>query len=101
MTFRERINQGSSQSHARNSFAALAAVSCAATDALRKSYNSHQEAEVSAFESKQMEIEGKLMPIMQRAYQGAAGGAAGAAAGAGAAGGSAGGHSGPRVEEVD
>ena len=38
MTFHERINQGSRQSHARNSFSALAVVSCAATDALRKSY---------------------------------------------------------------
>ena len=37
MTFRERINQGSSQTHAQNSFIALAAVSCAETDVLRKS----------------------------------------------------------------
>ena len=38
-SFRERINQGSSQSHARNSFAALTAVSCTATDVLRQSYS--------------------------------------------------------------
>lgn len=75
--------------------------------------DAHQDAEVSEFEAKQKELESKLMPIMQKAYQGAApGGAggmpggidpnmfqggAGGAAGAGAAGGS----SGPRVEEVD
>ena len=75
--------------------------------------DTHQDAEVSEFEAKQKELESKLMPIMQKAYQGAApGGAggmpggidpnmfqggAGGAAGAGAAGGS----SGPRVEEVD
>lgn len=75
--------------------------------------DAHQDAEISEFEAKQKELEAKLMPIMQKAYQGAApGGAggmpggidpnmfqggAGGAAGAGAAGGS----SGPRVEEVD
>ena len=79
--------------------------------------DAHQDAEVSEFESKQKELESKLMPIMQRAYQGAApGGSAGGPGGmpggidpnmfnqggsGGAAGGSPGGHSGPRVEEVD
>jgi L1 cell adhesion molecule like protein len=37
----------------------------------------NKEAEVSTFEAKQKELEGKLMPIMQAAYQGAAGGAGG------------------------
>jgi L1 cell adhesion molecule like protein len=84
------------------------------------------EASPEQFENKQKELEGKIMPIMQRGYQGAAGGAGGAGgmpggidpsmfanmAGAGGApgggrpggapppGGS-GGRSGPRVEEVD
>ncbi|KAK8865545.1 hypothetical protein M9Y10_011101 [Tritrichomonas musculus] len=40
--------------------------------------DAHQDAEVSEFESKQKELESKLMPIMQRAYQGAVpGGSAG------------------------
>ena len=71
--------------------------------------DAHQDAEVSEFESKQKELESKLMPIMQRAYQSAApGGSSGGAGGIdpnmfnqGGAGGSTGGHSGPRVEEVD
>ena len=71
--------------------------------------DAHQDAEVSEFESKQKELESKIMPIMQRAYQSAApGGSAGGAGGIdpnmfnqGGAGGSTGGHSGPRVEEVD
>mgnify|MGYP001034071426 FL=1 len=33
--------------------------------------DSHQDAEVSEFEAKQKELEGKLMPIMQKAYQNA------------------------------
>ena len=76
----------------------------------------NMEAEVAEFEAKQKELEGKLMPIMQKAYQNAAGGAGGMPGGmpggidpnmfnqggAGPAPGpSAGGHSGPRVEEVD
>ena len=76
--------------------------------------DAHQDAEVSEFEAKQKELEGKLMPIMQKAYQNAAppGGAGGMPGGidpnmfnqggaGGAAGGSTGGSSGPRVEEVD
>ena len=74
--------------------------------------DAHQDADVSEFESKQKELEGKLMPIMQRAYQGAAPGGAGGPGGMpggidpnmfnqGGAGGSTGGNSGPRVEEVD
>lgn len=80
----------------------------------------NREAEVSTFEGKQKELEGKLMPIMQKAHQGAAGagagvggmpggmpggfdpnmfGQGGAAPGAGAGGSS--GSGGPRVEEVD
>ena len=61
------------------------------------------------------ELEGKLMPIMQKAYQNAAGGAGGMPGGmpggidpnmfnqggAGPSAGPTGGHSGPRVEEVD
>jgi L1 cell adhesion molecule like protein len=82
---------------------------------------SNQDAEVSVFESKQKEVEGQLMPIMQRAYQ-AAGGAGGGGAGgmpggidpsmfANMGGGGAQGNArappsggrsgGPRVEEVD
>jgi L1 cell adhesion molecule like protein len=72
----------------------------------------HQDASVSDFESKQKEVEGQLMPIMQKAYQQAAGGAAGAGGmpggfpGAGTAGPSqphpsSGSSAGPRVEEVD
>ena len=75
----------------------------------------NQDADVATFEAKQKELEGKLMPIMQRAYQNAAGGAGGAGGmpggidpnmfnqgGAGASSGAgSGGHSGPRVEEVD
>ena len=41
MTFRERFNQGNSQSHARNSFHALTTAVCTWTDALRKSYNTY------------------------------------------------------------
>ena len=72
--------------------------------------DSHQDAEVSEFESKQKELEGKLMPIMQKAYQNAAPGGAGAGGidpnmfNQGGAGGhqpSGGSSSGPRVEEVD
>jgi L1 cell adhesion molecule like protein len=88
----------------------------------------HKEAEVSEFESKQKELESKIMPIMQAAHQAAGGGGAGAggmpggidpsmfanmAGGAGASGSSGfsggappggsggGGSRGPRVEEVD
>jgi L1 cell adhesion molecule like protein len=91
----------------------------------------NQDASVEQFESTQKELEGKIMPIMQKAYQGAAGGAGGAGGmpggidpsmfanmggaggpggpGAGGAGrggaapppGGSGGRSGPRVEEVD
>lgn len=76
--------------------------------------DAHQDAEVSEFESKQKELESKLMPIMQRAYQGAAPGGSGAGGpggmpggidpnmfNQGGSGGTSGGHSGPRVEEVD
>jgi L1 cell adhesion molecule like protein len=86
----------------------------------------NKEAEVSVFEAKQKELEGKLMPIMQAAYQSAAGGAGGAGGFPGGGGGgggfpggidpnmftggggggappppSGGGRGGPRVEEVD
>ena len=75
----------------------------------------NMEAEVAEFEAKQKELEGKLMPIMQKAYQNAAGGAGGMPGGmpggidpnmfnqggAGPAPGPSAGHSGPRVEEVD
>jgi L1 cell adhesion molecule like protein len=37
----------------------------------------NQDASVEQFENKQKEVEGKIMPIMQKAYQGAAGGAGG------------------------
>jgi L1 cell adhesion molecule like protein len=37
----------------------------------------NKDASVEQFENKQKELEGKIMPIMQRAYQGAAGGAGG------------------------
>jgi L1 cell adhesion molecule like protein len=52
----------------------------------------HEEAEASEFHKKQKELEAKVMPLMQAAYQAA-----------GDAGGSAddGGRRGPRVEEVD
>jgi L1 cell adhesion molecule like protein len=86
----------------------------------------NKEAEVSVFEAKQKELEGKLMPIMQAAYQGAAG-AGGVGVGPGGPGGQGGfpggidpsmftgggrggggapppsgsGRGGPRVEEVD
>ena len=50
MTFRERINQGSSRPHARNSFPALTAVCCAATDAFRKIHNDNFR-ECSLYES--------------------------------------------------
>ena len=82
--------------------------------------DSNQDADVATIEAKQKELEGKLMPLMQAAYQHAAGGAGGAApggmpggidpsmfanmqGGAGPAPGAArSGHSsGPRVEEVD
>ena len=71
---------------------------------------SNNDADVATFEAKQKEVEGKLMPIMQKAYQAAAGGAGaggmpGGFPGAGAAGAgpspNAGSSSGPRVEEVD
>ena len=77
---------------------------------------SHNDEDPEVYESKQKEVEGQLMPIMQRAYQGAAGAAGGAGGmpggmpggfpGAGGFGGApppppSGGHSGPRVEEVD
>ncbi|KAH0794562.1 cytoplasmic heat shock protein 70 [Histomonas meleagridis] len=67
---------------------------------------SNQDADVATFEAKQKELEGKLMPIMQSAYQHAAGGAQGGMPGANMQGGSGAsannGHSsGPRVEEVD
>jgi L1 cell adhesion molecule like protein len=86
----------------------------------------NKEAEVSVFEAKQKELEAKLMPIMQAAYQASAGGGGGAPGGGfpGGAGGfpggvdpnmftgggrgggappppSGGGRGGPRVEEVD
>jgi L1 cell adhesion molecule like protein len=83
----------------------------------------NRDAEVSVFEAKQKELEGKLMPLMQAAYQGAAGGPSGPG-GPGSAsgfpegidpsmftransapppprGGAGGGSRGPRVEEVD
>ena len=69
------------------------------------------EAEVADYEAKQKELEAKLMPIMQNAYQHAAPGGAGGMPGGidpnmfnqgGAPGGaSTVGSSGPRVEEVD
>ena len=74
--------------------------------------DAHQDADVSEFEAKQKELEGKLMPIMQNAYQHAAPGAQGGMPGGidpnmfnqganGPAGAAPGGSSGPRVEEVD
>ena len=79
--------------------------------------DSNQDADVATIEAKQKELEGKLMPLMQAAYQHAAGGAAPGGmpggidpsmfanmqGGAGPAPGAApSGHSsGPRVEEVD
>ena len=71
---------------------------------------SHKDEEVSVYEKKQKELEGKVMPRMQAAYQAAAGsaGAGGSAGGAGGfpGGGGGGGPTGgaargPRVEEVD
>jgi L1 cell adhesion molecule like protein len=78
----------------------------------------NQDASVEQFENKQKELEGKIMPIMQRGYQGAAGGAGGMPGGidpsmfsnmAGAANSRGNAHpsnqssnrNGPRVEEVD
>lgn len=96
------------------------AVSQSDKDTINKEINdtlawieNNQDADVSAFESKQKELESKLMPIMQNAYQHAApGGGSGGMpggidpnmfnqGGAPPPGGSSGGHSGPRVEEVD
>jgi L1 cell adhesion molecule like protein len=107
------------------------AISQTDKDAVNKEINDvlawiegNQEASPEDFENKQKELEGKIMPIMQRGYQNAAGGAGGAGgmpggidpsmfanmAGAGGQGGSgagapppggSGGRSGPRVEEVD
>jgi L1 cell adhesion molecule like protein len=85
---------------------------------------SHPESEVCEFESKQKELEAKIMPLLQAAYQSSSGGGGGGGGGAGAAGsGGAGGFDpgmfgrggggcgggcgaatpprGPRVEEVD
>ncbi|EAY03069.1 cytoplasmic heat shock protein 70 [Trichomonas vaginalis G3] len=80
---------------------------------------SNQDASVSDYENKQKEVEGQLMPLMQKAYQSAAGGAGGmpggvdpsmfqnmggaggAAPGAGPSAGARPSGSGPRVEEVD
>jgi L1 cell adhesion molecule like protein len=84
----------------------------------------NRDAKIAVFEVKQKELEGKLMPLMQAAYQGAAGGPGGPGgpggfpggidpsmfSGAGGTGGGApppprggsgGGSRGPRVEEVD
>ena len=99
------------------------AISQADKDTINKEINdtlawieSNPDADVSTYESKQKELESKLMPIMQNAYQHAAPGGAGGAGGmpggidpnmfnqGGApppGGSSSGGHSGPRVEEVD
>lgn len=67
--------------------------------------DSHQDADVSEFNAKQKDLESKLMPIMQRAHQGAGGGMPGGIDpnmfNQGGASGGAGGSSGPRVEEVD
>ncbi|KAH0787646.1 cytoplasmic heat shock protein 70 [Histomonas meleagridis] len=68
--------------------------------------DANQDADVATIEAKQKELEGKLMPIMQSAYQHAAGGAQGGMPGANMQGGSgasanSGHSSGPRVEEVD
>ena len=81
--------------------------------------DSNKEATVEEYEAKQKELEGKLMPIMQRAYQAGAGGAGaggmpggmpggfpgggfpGGAAPGGASAGTPPPSSGPRVEEVD
>ncbi|EAY02173.1 Heat shock 70 kDa protein-related protein [Trichomonas vaginalis G3] len=75
---------------------------------------SNQDASTADFEAKQKEVEGQLMPLMQKAYQSAAGGAGGMPGGVdpsmfqnmgGAAPGASAAHpssgSGPRVEEVD
>ena len=92
------------------------AVSQADKDTINKEINdtlawidSHQDADVATFEAKQKELEAKLMPIMQNAYQHAAPGGAGGMPGGidpnmfnqGGAPPPGGGHSGPRVEEVD
>jgi L1 cell adhesion molecule like protein len=70
----------------------------------------NRDAEVAVFEAKQKELEGKLMPLMQAAYQGAAGGPGGFTGGinpsmfsgaGGAGGGAPPPPRGPRVEEVD
>ena len=61
---------------------------------------SNNDASAQTFEDKQKEVEGKLMPIMQRAYQAAAGGAgAGPQPSPGPQPSAS--TSGPRVEEVD
>ena len=75
---------------------------------------SNQDASTADYEAKQKEVEGQLMPLMQKAYQSAAGGAGGMPGGVdpsmfqnmgGAAPGASAAHpssgSGPRVEEVD
>ena len=80
---------------------------------------SNQDASTADYEAKQKEVEGQLMPLMQKAYQSAAGGAGGmpggvdpsmfqnmggaggAAPGAGPSAGARPSGSGPRVEEVD
>jgi L1 cell adhesion molecule like protein len=62
----------------------------------------NRECETEVYEAKQKELEGKVMPRMQAAYQaaaGAAGGAGAAPGGRGSPGGSA--PRGPRVEDID
>jgi L1 cell adhesion molecule like protein len=59
----------------------------------------HKDEDAAVYERKQKGLEGELMPLMQAAYQAAAGGA-GPGAGAGAGSGSQSGG-GPRVQEVD
>jgi L1 cell adhesion molecule like protein len=77
----------------------------------------HKDSEVSEYESKQKELESKVMPLLQAAYQASAGGAGGAggpggfdpnmfgggggAGGVGRGGGGGAAPRGPRVEEVD
>lgn len=70
--------------------------------------SSNQEAETSAIEAKQKELEGVFNPIMSKIYQAAggappgAGGFPGGFPGAGGAPGGQGGQtSGPQVDEVD
>ncbi|EAY02433.1 cytoplasmic heat shock protein 70, putative [Trichomonas vaginalis G3] len=81
--------------------------------------DSNQDASTADYEAKQKDVEGQLMPLMQKAYQSAAGGAGGmpggvdpsmfqnmggaggAAPGAGPSAGARPSGSGPRVEEVD